>query len=158
MHRATSHPAGTCNPGNMPRNPRPTGGTLYRLAARGLRSLFMCLLLACAALPVQANGTDETVEHVVVVWLKSPGNAEHRRRIITASEVLREIPGVTGLRTGEVIQSDRSIVDSSFDVALIVSFADQAAMQTYLTHPVHVELVEHTLKPLVDKILVYDFR
>ena len=118
----------------------------------------MCLLLAGMALPVQANGTDETVEHVVVVWLKSPGNAEHRRRIITESEVLRGIPGVTGLRSGEVIPSDRSIVDSSFDVALIVSFADQAAMQAYLSHPVHVELVEQTLKPLVDKIRVYDFR
>lgn len=142
----------------MPRNHPPMGGTTCRLAARGLRSLLTCLLLACVALPAQANGTEATVEHVVVVWLKSPGNAEHRRRIITASEILREIPGVTGLRTGEVIQSDRSIVDSSFDVALIVSFADQAAMQAYLTHPVHVELVEQTLKPLVEKILVYDFR
>ena len=118
----------------------------------------MCLLLACMALPVQANGTGDTVEHVVVVWLKSPGNTEHRRRIITGSEVLRDIPGVTGLRTGEVIQSDRNIVDSSFDVALIVSFTDQAAMQAYLTHPVHVELVEQTLKPLVEKIRVYDFQ
>ena len=50
------------------------------------------------------------------------------------------------------------IVDSTFDVALIVSFADRAAMQGYLTHPVHVELVGKTLKPLVEKIRVYDFQ
>ena len=118
----------------------------------------MLLLLAWMALPAQANGTADAVEHVVVVWLKSPGNAEHRRRIISESAVLRGIPGVTGLRAGEVIPSDRSIVDSSFDVALIVSFADQAAMQAYLIHPVHMELVEQTLKPLVEKIRVYDFR
>jgi hypothetical protein len=31
-------------------------------------------------------------------------------------------------------------------------------MQAYLTHPVHVELVEQTLKPLVEKLRVYDFR
>jgi hypothetical protein len=72
--------------------------------------------------------------------------------------VLRDIPGVTGLRMGEMIPSDRAIVDSTFDVALIVSFADSAALESYLTHPVHVELVEKTLKPLVEKIRVYDFQ
>jgi hypothetical protein len=121
-------------------------------------ALLMCLLLVCIASPAQANGTPDTVEHVVIVWLKSPGNAEHRRRIITESEVLRDIPGVSGLRAGEVVAGDRDIVDSSFDVALIVSFTSETAMQAYLTHPVHVELVEQTLKPLVKKIRVYDFR
>ena len=128
------------------------------LHAAAVHALCACLLLVWLAQPAQANGTADPVEHVVVVWLKSPGNAEHRRQIIDESAILRGIPGVIGLRIGEMIPSERSIVDSTFDVALIVSFADQAALDAYLTHPVHVELVENTLKPLVERVRVYDFR
>lgn len=146
------HPAGRGTPRQPCRN------AVHR-AIPGLFALLFCLLLAGPAVPVaQANGGPEAVEHIVVIWLKAPGNTEHRRRIIRESAVLREIPGVTGLRMGEMIPSDRPIVDSTFDVALIVSFADRAAMQGYLTHPVHVELVGKTLKPLVEKIRVYDFQ
>jgi hypothetical protein len=120
--------------------------------------LLAWLLLVWLAQPVLANGTGDPVEHVVVVWLKSPGNTEHRRRIIDESEVLRRIPGVIDLRVGEMIPSERSIVDSTFDVALIVSFIDRAALDTYLAHPVHVELVGKTLKPLVERIRVFDFQ
>ena len=139
--------------------PRQACRNAVHRAIAGLCALLICLLLAGPASPVaQADGAPEAVEHIVVVWLKTPGNAEHRRRIITESAVLREIPGVTGLRMGEMIPSDRPIVDSTFDVALIVSFADRAAMERYLSHPVHVELVGKTLKPLVEKIRVYDFQ
>lgn len=158
MHRTTSHTAAPGGPGDISPAPRPADCPTHRLAASGIPALLVCLLLACIASTAQANGAPDTVEHIVIVWLKSPGNAEHRRRIITESAVLRDIPGVSGLRAGEVVAGERDIVDSSFDVALIVSFTDQAAMQAYLTHPVHVELVEQTLKPLVEKLRVYDFR
>ena len=129
-----------------------------RSPAWGSGRLLACLLLASLAVSAYANGMHGGVEHVVVVWLKDPGNREHRQRIIRASDVLRDIPGVTGLRAGVMLPSERPIVDSSFDVALIISFSDAAALQAYLTHPVHVELVEETLRPLVDRIRVYDFR
>jgi hypothetical protein len=96
------------------------------------------------------------VEHVVIVWLKDSGNIEQRARILDESAVLQEIPGVVSIKSGQVIASERSIVDSSFDVALIVSFTDRAALDAYLVHPAHVKLVEETLKPLVARIQVYD--
>ena len=43
-------------------------------------------------------------------------------------------------------------------MALVISFTDQAALDNYLTHPLHLQLLEDTLKPLVERILVYDFR
>jgi len=123
-------------------------------AARPLRAycLILCLLPGLPAL-VAAGA----VEHIVIVWLQEPGNAADRERIIKESQALLEIPGVTGLRAGSMLPSQRAIVDSSFDVALIVSLRDAAAMADYLSHPVHVKLVEETLKPLVKKIRVYDF-
>ncbi len=125
-------------------------------AGRVLATLLLTTaLLACAGpdkLPVR------TLEHVVVVWLKEPGNATHRQTVLDASEVLRTIPGVRSLRSGTVIASERAIVDSSFDVALLVSFTDRADMDAYLVHPLHVQLVNETLKPLVAKIRVFDFQ
>jgi hypothetical protein len=72
--------------------------------------------------------------------------------------VLTSIPGVLSLRAGTAVASNRPIVDSTFDVALVISFSDRAALDSYLIHPLHVQLVEKTLKPLVARILVYDFR
>jgi hypothetical protein len=126
-------------------------------ALRVIRAAWACCLIACLAPALPAHAATAAVEHIVIVWLQEPGNAEHRARIISASRVLSEIPGVTGLRAGAMLPSQRAIVDSSFDVALIVSLRDATAMADYLSHPLHVKLVEETLKPLVKKIQVYDF-
>jgi predicted amino acid-binding ACT domain protein len=124
-----------------------------------IRAIFCGVLLAalagCTTNVVQPAGS---LQHVVVIWLKEPGNATHRRMILDESGILRQIPGVLSLTSGSVITSERAIVDSSFDVAMIVSFADKTAMDAYLTHPVHVTLVNQTLKPLVAKIRVFDFQ
>jgi len=121
------------------------------------RAARVCCLVACLILDLPAHVAAEAVEHIVIVWLQEPGNAEHRTRIISESQVLRDIPGVTGLRAGSMLPSQRPIVDSSFDVGLIVSLQDASAMADYLSNPSHVKLVEETLKPLVAKIRVYDF-
>ena len=123
-----------------------------------IRATLCLVFLACLSLPIQANGESGRIEHVVVVWLKTPGNRAAQDRVIAASQALMSIPGVLSLKAGTMVPSERPVVDSSFDVALSITLADEQAMQHYLTHPVHVQLVEETLKPLVDKIRVYDFR
>lgn len=125
---------------------------------RFARALLLLALLGCLNSPAQARDGDGPLEHIVIVWLKDPGNVQQRARIIEASQVLTSIPGVLSLKSGSVVKSERAIVDSSFDVALIVSFSNQAALDHYLAHPTHVKLVEETLKPLVARIQVYDFR
>ena len=125
--------------------------------ARAVYAL-LCLLLASTLPGCASTPAGNALEHVVVVWLKDPGNEAHRRIILVESEVLRTIPGVLSLQSGMVVPGERDIVDSSFDVALIVSLTDEAAMEAYLEHPVHVKLVDETLKPLVSKIRVYDFQ
>jgi Stress responsive A/B Barrel Domain len=104
-------------------------------------------LIACLALGIPAYAAADAIEHIVIVWLREPGNTEQRARIISESQILRQIPGVTGLRAGGMLPSQRSSVDSSFDVALIVSLRDAAAMADYLAHPIHVNLLEDRLAP-----------
>ncbi|UCC55184.1 MAG: Dabb family protein [Gammaproteobacteria bacterium] len=121
--------------------------------------MIIALLLAMVlSLPALANGDGGSIEHVVVVWLKTPGDRAAQDKVIAASQVLKSIPGVLSLKAGTMIPSERPIVDSSFDIALSVTFSDLEAMQNYLTHPTHVQLVGETLEPLVDKIRVYDYR
>ena len=114
------------------------------------------------ALPACQQGKDRPdstskVHHVVVCWLNESGNKEARHKIIDASRGFASIPGVIDVRAGSVIQSNREIVDSSFDVAIYLSFENEQKLQDYLAHPFHNNAVKKILKPLVRKIVVYDF-
>ena len=98
-----------------------------------------------------------TVVHVVFVWLKEPGNSLHRERIIDASRKFSDIPGVLEVRVGEPIESDRDIVDDSFDIGLYMTFATPEALQRYLVDETHQAAVQEILRPLSARLLVYDF-
>jgi hypothetical protein len=97
------------------------------------------------------------INHVVVFWLKDHGNEAQRAKIIETSESFRKIPGVVSVSAGPCIPSSRPIVDSSFDVAVTLTFASQADLQRYADHPLHKAAVGGVLKPLVKKTAVYDF-
>ena len=58
-----------------------------------------------------AGGTESPVVHVVLVWLKDPGNAAHRARIVEATRAFAGLPGVEEIRVGEPVPSARASVD-----------------------------------------------
>jgi hypothetical protein len=124
---------------------------------RALAFLFVITLLSsCSALPTKS--APGKVEHIVLAWLKNPGDKADRARLIAAAKDLKEgIPEVKALAVGQVLPSERPIVDDSFDVALVMRFDSPQAMHTYEKHPVHVKAVQDMLRPLTSKILVYDF-
>ena len=95
---------------------------------------------------------------MVLCWLKEPGNTEHRDQIINISRTFKKIPGVLEVRVGEVIESNRPIVDDSFDVGIVVIVPDSKRQQEYLDHPIHQDANRDILLPLVEKVLVYDFK
>jgi hypothetical protein len=115
-----------------------------------LLSISICLA-GCQSSPTPA------VTHTVVFWLKDYGNAAQRAKIIEASGTFRKIPGVLSVTAGPCIPSKRPIVDSSFDVAVSLTFASQAAMQRYVEHPLHKAAAEAVLKPLTKKVTVFDY-
>jgi hypothetical protein len=114
------------------------------------------LLPACQQ---SRDGTQSTsnVHHVVVCWLNEPDKEEARQKVIEVSRGFSAIPGVIDVRAGRVIHSEREIVDNSFDVAIYLSFENEQRLFEYLNHPIHKKAVEKTLKPLVRKVIVYDF-
>ena len=115
---------------------------------------------AVFSLPVLAAepGHDSTVVHVVLVWLKEPGNLEHRQRIIEISREFETIPGVIDISVGEVVTSDRPIVDDSFDVGLYLTFSSVDAMNIYLADDRHQQALREVFQPLSERYIVYDFQ
>jgi hypothetical protein len=98
------------------------------------------------------------IHHIVLCWLKEPGNLDHQSKIIEATKTFRDIPGVLDAQAGTKVPSDRAIVDDSFDVGILIVVADEASLRSYLEHSIHQEAKNEILVPLVDKIVVYDFK
>lgn len=125
---------------------------------KALSALLSALALASCATStrLQPSAPAGTVDHVVLMWQKRPGNAADRQALQAASDDLRAIPGIRFLDTGSALKSDRPVVDDSFDFALVMRFDSAAALHAYETDPRHVEKVTKVLKPLTKRIVVYD--
>lgn len=117
---------------------------------------FLILTVGCVS--NHQSEREQALSHVVLCWLKEPGNTEHRNQIIEVSKTFTKIPGVLDVRVGKVIESNRSIVDDSFDVGILVVVLDAKRLQEYLVHPIHQNAKRDVLLPLVEKVLVYDFQ
>ena len=110
----------------------------------------------CATVSRQA--TAGKLYHVGLVWLKEPGNAEHRQKIIAAAHSFpREIPEVEFLSVGQSPPPTSPYVDASFDICFVMRLEDKAALDRYGKHPVHQKAAQEVFLPLSQKILFYDF-
>ena len=78
--------------------------------------------------------TKPEVTHVVLFWLKEPGNKLHRNNIINASHSFTNIPGVINVKAGEPLPASREVVDDTFDVALVMTFSDKTAFERPPNH------------------------
>lgn len=115
------------------------------------------LITGCASTPKPAAAGK--IYHIGLIWLKEPGNAEHRQQIVAAAHAFaREIPEVQFLSVGQTLPNPGSTyVDASFDICVVMQFADKAAMERYNKHPVHQKAAHEAFLPLSQKLLFYDF-
>lgn len=122
-----------------------------------LASILAIMLLA-AALGGPASAEPQTpVHHVVIVWLKDHGNPEAQKRYIELSRAQSKLPMLVRYQIGTAVPGGREVVDSSYDVAIVASFENKAALDAYLQHPEHQRVIDEALKPMVDHFVVYDF-
>ncbi len=117
-------------------------------------TLLVSLLAGCAS--IQPSGAGR-IHHIVFCWLKEEGDIVQREKIMAAAKSFAQIPGVLEVHTGVSVESDRPIVDDSFDVAITMTFATVDDMNAYIVHPAHKDAVRDVLMPLVSRIKVYDF-
>jgi hypothetical protein len=119
-------------------------------------ALSLSLALASCAPGIAPPAPAGTVDHIVLIWLKRPGNEQDRKALRDAADQLRSIPGIVFLDHGTPVSSDHPIVDDSFDVAYVMRFTSKEALQAYDPHPDHLKQVENVIRPLSKKVVVYD--
>lgn len=115
--------------------------------------LAVVFLASCATIAPPAK--PGSVDHVVLVWLRQPGNADDKQTLVELGNQLRTIPGIRFLDSGTALPSERPIVDDSFDIGFVMRFDSPAALENHAVHPKHVKARDELLR-LSRKILVYD--
>ena len=126
---------------------------LIRLGALAILAVCASILLsACLTTPPVAS----TVTHVVLIWLKHPERSAERAQLIRAAHSLRMIPGVLRVQAGRAVPTLAPGVDRSFDLGVVITFRDRAALQRYERDPRHADTMRHYLRPLVRHYEVYN--
>jgi hypothetical protein len=93
------------------------------------------------------------IRHIVFFKYKSETTPEQRRNFVRMLRALPEqIPNVLSAEVGEdILHKERS-----FDVALVFTFKDRAALEAYTPHPHHQLVVEESHR-INDKVFSVDF-
>src|ERR1041385_4855199 len=113
-------------------------------------------LPGCATAPQPAKAGK--LYHVGLVWLKEPGNTEHRQKIIEAAHSFaRAIPEVEFLSVGKTLPAMSSWHDASYDICFVMRLENKAALDRYAKNPVHEKAAKEVLIPLLHEVLFYDF-
>jgi hypothetical protein len=93
------------------------------------------------------------ISHLVLIRLRDGlGHAREEQFLAQARGVLGPIPGVENLRVG------RSLRPGAHPFALVMEFADEAALQAYQVHPEHQRFLAEIIGPVVEDKVVLDYR
>lgn len=93
--------------------------------------------------------------HSVYFWLSNPESSDDRAALKAGLESLRGISDIQTAYIGSPAETRRPVIDHSYDLSLIVIFADKAAHDVYQDHPVHLEFVAEC-KHLWNQAKIYD--
>ncbi len=116
---------------------------------------FFCASLLLGGCQLTAP-VSPTVTHVVLMWLKHPKSAADRAQLIRAAQSLRMIPGVLRVQAGGAIPPVGPHSHQDYDLGVMITFRDRAALPRYEKDPRHVEAMRRYLEPLVRRYEVYN--
>ena len=121
-----------------------------------MKTLLLAVMIALG-IAVPAYSADQSITHVVIVWVKEDVSEQQISDIIDKTKALSEIEVVRALKVGAPVPSDRKTVDDSFSFAMSLEFKSSADMQKYVEHEIHQAYVKEVLAPALKKYVVYDF-
>ncbi len=121
---------------------------------RGAVAAVAAILLVLT--PSLSHAAQGQVSHVVVFWLKNPQSSADRAALSRASKSFRSLPGVARVEVGRPLPVRRPGIEQSFDLAVILTFRDRAALARFASDPRHTAAVRSVLKPLVKRFIVFD--
>jgi hypothetical protein len=118
----------------------------------------ICLALALSSSNAHAaNARSGQVTHVMLFWLKRPGNVDDQNVLLRGLRTLRRFRGVNDLRVGRPLPVDRPGSEQSFDLGVVVIFRDREALEKFEHDPRRGGALDAMLQPLVRRYTVYSF-
>lgn len=94
-----------------------------------------------------------TFVHHVFFWLKDKND---QAKLIEGLEMLSSIEHIRQIHIGVAADTNRDVIDSSYDASLLILFDNKAGQDGYQDHPTHLVFVDNYAKPLCARIVVYD--
>lgn len=122
-----------------------------------INCVVFALVVCCCSQPLPAIAARPgEVQHVVIFWLKRPQNATDRAALAGASDKFRALPGVVRVEVGNGMPIRRPGIEQSFDMCVVFTFRNRAALERFEAGPEHRAAVESILKPLVKRYIVFN--
>ncbi|MFP4104783.1 MAG: Dabb family protein [Phycisphaerae bacterium] len=94
--------------------------------------------------------------HTVYFWLTEGVGKGRRIDFREGLQALAAIDEVKDLFYGEAVESERDVVDDSYDFGLTVLFENRAAHDVYQDHPLHKGFIDN-FSDLWTRVRVYDY-
>lgn len=126
-----------------------------------MTSVFILMLLTLFAVPAFAqqvtssNSDDDFFVHTVYFWLNNPDSEADQQKLHEGLKKIAAIDLIDQAFIGVPADTDREVIDSSYDFSITFIFEDLETEQAYQTHPTHLEFVED-YGDLWDRVVVYD--
>jgi hypothetical protein len=125
-----------------------------------LQIIVVLSLLGCQQ-PSDRTSNNQTIPppclvHSVYFWLNNDISPKDRHRFFEHLNKLSKIPTVQNFLIGPPANTDkRDIIDNSYDLGIITTFASMADHDAYQVSDIHQALLKMA-KPLIAKVNVYD--
>lgn len=96
---------------------------------------------------------ENTFVHHVHFWLKDKAD---KQQLLDGLNTLIPIPHIRSIHIGIPADTNRDVIDRSYDVSLLMLFDSPEAQEAYQIDPTHVIFAENYAKPLCSKVVVVD--
>lgn len=80
--------------------------------------------------------------HHVYFWQKNAGNKEEQARLLKGLQTLTKIETIKTVHIGVPADTNRSVIDTSYQFSLLLIFDNRKDQDIYQNHPVHLKFVE----------------
>ena len=120
------------------------------------------ILWCCAAFALTPTGAQAAaarsgqVTHVMLFWLKRPGNVDDQNFLLRALRTLRRVRGVNGVRVGRSLPVARPGLEQPFDLGVVMTFRDREALEKFERDQRREQAIDAMLRPLVRQYTVYN--
>jgi len=93
--------------------------------------------------------------HHVFFWMKEPHNAEKHTKLKEGLQKLVSIDVIKTKHIGIPADTNRPVIDNTYQFSLLVSFDSKAEHDIYQEHKIHKDFIAEC-SDIWEKVLIYD--